>query len=322
MKAIQIHRFGGPEVLRLEQVSDPAPSAGQVVVRVRAVGVNPVETYIRSGIYGQRSFPFTPGADAAGPIEAIGSDVQDVKIGDRVYTSGTITGAYAELALCEAKNVHPLPQEITFQQGAALGVPYGTAYRALFQRGQAQPGETVLIHGASGGVGIAAVQFARAAGLVVIGTAGSDRGRVLVLEQGAHHVLDHSQANYLEELMQLTDGRGVELVMEMLANVNLGKDLEILAKKGRVVVIGSRGPVEINPRNTMSREADIRGMILFAASESEHRAIHAAIFAGLENRILRPVIGTELPLAEAPTAHKRVMAPGAYGKIVLIPNAK
>jgi len=319
MKAIRVTQFGGPEVLKLETVPDPRPAKGQVLVRVHAAGVNPVDTYIRSGSYTNLSLPYTPGKDAAGIVEAKGEGVEQFQPGDRVYASGSTTGTYAELTLCDALDVHQLPKQIGFAQGAALGVPYATAYRALFHRGKAVPGETVLVHGASGGVGLAAVQFARAAGLTVIGTAGSDAGKKLVIEQGAHHVLDHHALDYLEKARALTHGRGIDVILEMLANVNLAKDLPVLGTNGRVVIIGSRGKVEITPRDLMSRDADIRGMILFNASRDELKGIHAAIRAGLENGTLRPVIGKELPLADATKAHVAVMEPGAYGKIVLVP---
>ena len=320
MKAIRVSDFGGPEVLRVQEVPDPKPERGQVLVRVKAVGVNPVDTYIRSGAYARKpSLPYTPGTDAAGVVEALGADVKRFKVGDRVYTNGTITGACAELALCDPLRVHPLPPKISFVQGAALGVPYATAYRSLFQRTHAQPGETVLVHGASGGVGMASVQLARAAGLTVIGSAGTDKGRALVLEQGAHHVVDHRAPDYVDRIMAITEGRGVDLIMEMLANVNLAKDLTMLSPGGRVVVIGNRGTIEINPRDAMGREAAILGMMLWGATEAELTSIHAALVAGLENGTLRPIIGHELPLAEAPRAHQRVLEPGAYGKIVLIP---
>lgn len=320
MKAIRVNEFGGPEVLKVQSVPDPRPDRGQVLVRVKAVGVNPVDTYIRSGAYARKpSLPYTPGMDAGGVVEAVGPDVKRFKAGDRVYTNGTITGAAAELAVCEQSRVHPLPPKISFAQGAALGVPYGTAYRSLFQRGHAQPGETVLVHGASGGVGTACVQLARAAGLMVIGSAGTDKGRSLVLEEGAHHVVDHRAPDYVDRIMTIAEGRGVDLIMEMLANVNLAKDLTMLAAGGRVVVIGNRGAIEINPREAMAREAAILGVMLWGATEAELAGIHSALVAGLENGTLRPIIGYELPLAEAPRAHQRVLEPGAYGKIVLIP---
>lgn len=320
MKAIRINEFGGPEVLRLEDVPEPSPAAGQVLVRVRAAGVNPVDTYIRSGVHAVKpALPYTPGLDAAGEVVSVGEGVTRFSAGQRVYTAGSLTGTYAELTLCEESQCHSLPERVSFAQGAGIFTPYVTAYRALFQRAKAQPAETVLVHGASGGVGTAAVQLARAAGLRVVGTAGTEEGRRLVSEQGAHEVLDHRAPDYLAQLDGLTGGRGVDVILEMLANVNLDRDLGVLAKGGRVVVIGSRGTVEINPRQAMTRDAAILGMTLFNASPPELQSIHAALGAGLEAGTLRPVVGRELPLAEAARAHEEVLKPGAYGKIVLVP---
>lgn len=320
MKAIRAHQFGGPEVLKLEEVPDPQSGPGQVVVRVHAAGVNPVEAYIRTGTYAAKpNLPYTPGSDGGGVVVAVGPGVKRVKTGDRVYTTASITGTYAELALCDEAKVQRLPEHVSFEQGAAMGVPYGTAYRGLFQRADAKPAETVLVHGASGGVGTAAVQLARAAGMVVIGTAGSEDGMKLVQEQGAHHVLNHSTEGYLDELMKLTEGRGVDVIIELLANKNLARDLTVLAKKGRVAVIGNRGTIEINPRDAMSREADIRGVTLMNTSDAEYKEMHAALVAGLESGALHPVIGEKIPLAEAARAHTEIMGgSGARGKMVLV----
>jgi NADPH2:quinone reductase len=321
MKAIRVHEFGGMEVLRLEEVRMTQPEPGEVLVRMHAAGVNPVETYIRAGTYPRLpELPYTPGNDGAGVVEQVGSDVSEFKAGDHVYTSGSISGTYAEFALCKKEQVHPLPANISFAQGAAMGTPYATAYRGLLQRADAKPSETVLVHGASGGVGTAAVQLARARGLRVFGTAGSDEGLKLVREQGAHEVFDHRAPDHFEQIMKATGGHGVDVIVEMLANENLGKDLTILAKGGRVVIIGSRGRVEIDPRNTMQRDADIRGMILPNTPPPEMASIHAALVAGLEKGTLRPVIGKEFPLADAAQAHRAVMEPGALGKIVLVPS--
>jgi NADPH2:quinone reductase len=192
MKAIRIHEFGDPKVMKIEEIPDPQPGAGQIAVRIYAAGVNPVDTYIRSGLYPLKpELPFTPGMDAAGIVDAVGDGVKKFSPGKRVYVAGTISGSYAEKAICTESQVHPLPQKLSFSQGAAVGVPYGAAYRALFQRACAKPGEVVLVHGASGGVGIAAVQLARAAGMQVIGTAGSAKGRLLLIEQEVNHVFDH-----------------------------------------------------------------------------------------------------------------------------------
>ena len=320
MKAIRVNSFGAAELMRLEEVPDLVPGPGQVVVTVKAAGVNPVDTYIRSGLYQpDLKLPYTPGLDAAGVISAVGPDVHHRTVGQRVYVAWSISGTYAEQVLCEEAQTHPLPEGITCSQGAAIGVPYGAAYRALFQRAAAKPGETVLIHGASGGVGIAALQLAREAGLRVIGTAGSDAGLDLVMAQGAHHALNHHQAGYLDKLPELTCGQGVDVVLEMLANVNLDHDLGVLAKGGRVVVIGSRGRVEIDPRQAMGRESSILGMSLYNATAQELASMHAAFGAGLENGTLRPVVSRKLSLAEAATAHHAVMETSTLGKIVLNP---
>jgi len=320
MKAIRVREFGPPEVMKPEDVPDPAPGPKQVLVKVKAAGINPVDAYVRSGSYARKpALPYTPGSDAAGVVEAVGAGASRVAIGERVYISGTSTGAYAEKALCEENQVHRLPDGVTFAQGAAINIPYATAYRALFQIAKAMPGETVLVHGATGGVGVAAVQLARAAGLIVIGTGGTERGRELVMQQGAHCTLDHGKGGHLEGLDPLTGGRGVDIIVEMLANVNLDTDLKVLATKGRLVVVGSRGRIEIDPRDIMSREAMVSGVLLFKMAEHEEASLRAALSAGLENGTLRPVVGQEIPLTAAAEAHLRIMAGGAFGKIVLVP---
>lgn len=319
MKAIRLHQFGDPSVLKFEETPSPVPGPQDVLVLMKATGVNPVDTYIRAGKYGPRPFPLTLGIDGAGVVEAVGSQVSHVKVGDRVYVDGSVSGTYAEKALCQANQVQRLPDALTFAQGAALGVPYVTAYFALAIRGAMKAGETVLIHGASGGVGTAAIPMAKAAGLRVIATAGTAKGRDHVLAMGADVAIDHTATGYMDHIVQLTNGAGVNLILEMLANVNLAQDLKILAKFGRVVVIGNRGTVEIDPRDLMSRNASVLGMSIFNASLLERAQCHEAIAKGIAQGTLKPVIGREMPLAEAAKAHEQVMAPGAYGKIVLIP---
>jgi NADPH:quinone reductase len=319
MKAILVHEFGGPEVLKLEEVATPKPSAGEVLVRIHAAGVNPYDTYMRAGTYAVKpTLPYTPGSDGAGTVEAVGEGVKKVRRDDRVYTGRTLTGAYAEYALALEEQVHLLPGKIDFKQGAGIWVPYGTAYHALYHSAKAHASETVLVHGASGGVGIAALQIARAMGLKVLGTAGTPKGLEIAKRQGAHQVFDHRKAGYQEEILRATDNRGVDVILEMLANVNLSYDTQLLAKNGRVIVIGSRGEVTLNPRELMGRRASIRAFTLWGITPEEEADIHAGIFAGLENATLRPVVGKELPLAEAARAHKEILEPGSAGKTVLV----
>jgi NADPH:quinone reductase len=320
MRAIRVHAFGGPESLVLEEVAEPRPGPAQVVVRVQAAGVNPVDTYIRAGAHAMKpELPYTPGIDGAGTIVAAGRDVTRFAPGDRVYVSGAQAGTYAEAIACAESQVYRLPAAASFEQGAAIGVPFVTAYRALFQIARAVPGESVLVHGASGGTGTAAVQLARAAGLTVIGTAGTEKGRALVREHGADHALDHNDAALEKQVMELTAGRGVDVIVEMLANRNLAVDLRLVARRGRIVVVGSRGPVEINPRDAMVREASILATFWFSISPVDLSSAHAALHAALESGTARPVVGQALPLAQAREAHELVLQPGAAGKIVLLP---
>jgi NADPH2:quinone reductase len=319
MKAIQVQQFGGPEVLQLLEVPTPKPGPGQILVRVHAAGVNPYDTYMRAGTYAIKpELPYTPGSDAAGTVEAMGDGVKKVKVGDRVYTAKTLSGAYAEFALTDESQVEPLPEKISFAQGSGLWVPYATAYTALYHHAHARASETVLVHGASGGVGTAAIQFARAAGMTVLGTAGSQRGLDLILKEGADQAFDHSKPEHADQILNFTGRRGVDVILEMAAHVNLATDLKLLATNGRAIVIGNRGEITINPRDLMSRRASVRGFTLWATTASETADIHAAIAAGLENGALRPVVGKEIPLKDAALAHQEVLAPGSFGKIVLV----
>jgi NADPH2:quinone reductase len=317
MKAIRVHQFGGPEVLQLQDLPDPVASTGQVVVATIAIGVNPVETYIRAGKYGPRSFPFTPGSDAAGVVEQVGAGVSGFKPGDRVYVYGSLTGTYAQKILCAAEQVHPLPDRLSFEQGAAIGIPFGTAYRALFVRGRAVPLEWVLIHGASGGVGTAAVQLAAQHGCRVLGTSGTPDGRALVKRLGALEAFDHHHNGYEQHILDETQGHGVDLIVEMLADKNLDRDLGLLAKSGRVVIVGNRGRTEIDARQTMGKDSDIRGMSLMHADGPELARIHAHLATGFASGTLVPVIGARFELAQAALAHDAILKPGATGKIIL-----
>ncbi len=311
MKAIVAQAFGGPEVLELREVPVPVPGPGQVLVRLHAAGVNPVETYIRSGRYDPLpELPYTPGGDGAGVVEAVGAGLQGFAAGERVYVSGC--PSYAEYALCPGGGVHPLPDGVSFAQGAAMGVPYATALRAL-DIGGAQAGDLVLVHGGSGGVGTAAVQICRGLGMDVAATASSEEGRRLLAGLGAVAVAHGAYA----EAREAFGGRAFNVILEMAADRNLGQDLAELAQGGSIVVVGSRGPVQVNPRDLMRSGGAVRGVLLFQTPPQTLRRIHLRLVAALAAGWLKPVIGRSFPLAQAAQAHEAVLAPGALGKIVL-----
>jgi NADPH2:quinone reductase len=324
MKAIRAHSFGGPEVLQLEEVNDPTPGPGEVVVEVRATGVNPADTYMRTGTYAiVPELPYTPGGDAGGVVSAVGDGVTDYAVGDPVFVgtalSFDMTGCYAEKVKRSATEILPLPDGVGFAEAAAFGVSYTTAHYGLFERGGARSGETVFIHGASGSVGTSAIQLAKRAGLKVIGSGGTAKGLELIGNEGADLAVDHTKEGYLDEVTRFTGGEGPELVLEMLANVNLAADMDLVAKYGRIIVIGNRGEITINARVAMMKELDIRGIALWNATAAQIQPMMQDILAGVAEGALRPIIGREMPLAEAAAAHVAVLEAGAYGKIVLIP---
>ena len=318
MKAIVVREFGEPEVMKLEEVSSPGPSGSEVLVKIEAAGVNPVDTYLRTGIHAHApKLPYTPGKDGAGIVESCGPDATKFKPGDRVYTAGSISGTYAEYSLCREEDLGRLPDDIPFEQGAGIWTPYATSYRALFQKAGVKKGETVLIHGASGGVGIAATQWATNTGCRVLGTASSDEGKKMIKDLGADAVFDHTDVDHFGEVHDFAGGKGVDVIIEMLANVNLERDFEALAMYGRIVIVGSRGSLQFTPRQAMTKDATLYGMSLFNSTQTNREEIHTAIYEGLSKGYLSPVIRETIPLSEAPRAHHAVIEQKALGKIVL-----
>ena len=313
MKAVQA-QFHGDQLV-VNEIAKLQADPEQILIEVAAAGVNPVDTYIVAGTNNYTAqFPHTPGKDAAGTIVQLGERVSGFELGQRVYCSGTLSGASAEYCLAKPEQVFPLADSLSFEQGACLGTPYATAWRALFIRAHAQAGETVLVHGASGGVGLAAIQFAKAAGCTVFASAGSEQGLALIKQQGADVVVNHHEPEHYQQLQQA--GK-IDVVLEMLANQNLSQDLPLLNKDGRVVVIGSRGSVEINPRDLMARDACIMGMALANASSQQLQQIHRAIYAGAEAGFVNPVIAKRFSLEQTGQAHQAVMQAGATGNVVI-----
>ncbi|MEH7159374.1 NADPH:quinone reductase [Neobacillus drentensis] len=315
--------FGEPEVLKLAEVEEPVPAENEVRVRLYCAGVNPAETYIRAGGYAffNPELPYIPGFDGSGVVDEIGPGVTRLKTGDRVFVASALakrkTGTYAEKVVCDVTAVHKLPESLSFEQGAALGIPVTAAYRSLFHRAHLKPGETVLIHGASGGVGILAIQLAKYVGAQVIGTAGTEENMELVRKYGADAVLNHNQADYLKAIPSITNGGGVDVIIEMLANVNLEDDLQLINKFGRLVVVGNRGSLDFNPRLIMAKEVDIFGMAVWNAPLDEYNESLIAVEAALINGGLQPFVGTIIPLEEAAKAHTQIVSSKSNGKMVL-----
>ena len=314
MKAVRIHEYGGPEVLVVRDVETPVPEEDQVRVRLHAAGVNPVDTYLRSAAQGYApKLPWIPGMDGAGIIDQVGDGVDSLSEGQRVYVHGGGLGTYAEYCVCRPGRMFPLPENLDFIEGACLGVPYFTAARALFTRGDVQPGEKVLIHGASGGVGSACLQLLGSRDVRVWGTAGSDAGLELVAANGAAAV-NHRSAGHVDELKK---AGGFNLIIEMLADANLAADLTLLADGGRVVVVGSRGPVEMMPRDMMGPETAVLGTTLRAAGPQE-RAVYADMVAWeADSGSVRPPVGRVFDLPEAARAHEAVITGPHSGNIVI-----
>ncbi|XP_041369978.1 quinone oxidoreductase-like isoform X2 [Gigantopelta aegis] len=322
MRAIRVNKFGGPDVLQLESnVPIPKAKETEILIKVSAVGVNPVDTYKRAGTYSVLpELPYVPGSDTAGVVEEVGTAVKKFQKGDRVCTVFKNSGAYAEYTVCDEKFACYLPDNLTFDQGAGIGTPFFTAYRSIFQRAGAKPGETILVHGASGGVGTACVQIAKAHGMRVLGTAGSEAGLELVKKLGADAVFNHREEGYTDKIKAATKDDGVDVILEMLSNVNLQKDLEMIKLHGRIVNIGARGTVEINPRLTLSKECTVTGVALGNSSEGDWKEMCSAIEAWMKHGWVNPKVGKTYPLDKASLAHEEIIkTTSARGNIILKP---
>lgn len=323
MKAIQVKEFGGPEVLQIAEIPEPIPAAQEVRVTLHVAGVNPNEAYVRTGTYGAYipELPYTPGFDGAGIVDAVGTDVTDLKVGDRVFIGGFLaernTGTYAEKVVVDAYTVHPLPENLTFEQGASLGIPALAAYQAVVLRANVSEHDTVMIHGASGAVGLLAVQMAKSLGAKVIGTSSTEAGRELILQHGADDAIPHVKMDEFDAVLTATDDRGPDVIIEMLADQNLETDLTIVNRFGRIVIVGSRGKVEIDPRHTMTKEVDIYGMSAVNIDQELYTASFQAISEMLVDGVLAPLVGERLPLTQAQEAHEHILSKKGNGKLVL-----
>jgi NADPH:quinone reductase len=321
MKAMRAHQFGGPEQLKLEEAPEPQVQAGQVMIRVRAAGINPADLVRLSGRLGSLPLPYIPGTDVSGEVETLSVGVSNLKPGQRVF-GRALTGGYAERTCLAADEAIPLPPNLSFEEGAAIPIPFYTAYHALHNKAVVKSGETVLVSAGGGGVGVAAIQLARLAGARVITTVGSKEKAERVSALGAHVAVNYKEQDFVAETQKFTDKKGVDVIIENVAADNLAKDFLAAAPRGRIVVIGTgtgKGADASFPVfAALMKDVTMLGMSLINAGEAI--AEMARVLSGLfsEGKI-KAVVSKSYPLAEAAKAMEDLVAARVFGKLVLTP---
>ncbi|XP_046684901.1 LOW QUALITY PROTEIN: quinone oxidoreductase-like [Homalodisca vitripennis] len=326
MKAIRIHSFGGPSVLKVENdVPRPIPSEGQILVRVHAAGINPVDAQMR-----EQAFSFLPklplilGKEVAGDVVEVvdGNDSSSdhhYKPGDRVICCLPCDSGYAEYVVCNIADTLRLPSHVSYAEGAAIYVAYFSAYRGLITKLKIRKDEIVLVHGASGAVGMAAVQIAKAVGAVVVGTAGTDEGRQMVKDIGADYVVNHRDSSHLTQAIEMIPNcKGFDAILENKATKNLAMDLKSLAPNGRIAIVGAKESVTIDPRFLIRTEGYITGVKMSDISRTQWKEYTEAITSGMIDGWVKPVIAREYSMEEIQLAHEHLMQKhGHHGKLIL-----
>jgi NADPH:quinone reductase-like Zn-dependent oxidoreductase len=321
MKAMCAHQFGGPEQLRLDEAPEPQVQAGQVMIRVRAAGINPADLVRLSGRLGSPPLPYVPGTDVCGEIESLGTGVSNLKQGQRVF-GRALTGGYAEKACLVADEAVPLPANLSFEEGAAIPIPFYTAYHGLHNKAVLKSGETVLVSAGGGGVGVAAIQLARLAGARVITTVGSMEKAERVTALGAHVAVNYKEQDFVAEVQKFTDKKGVDVIIENVAADNLAKDFLAAAPRGRIVVIGTgtgkAGDASFPVFAALMKDVTMLGMSLINAGAAipEMARILSDLFS--EGKI-KAVVSKSYPLAQAAKALEDLVAARVFGKLVLTP---
>jgi NADPH2:quinone reductase len=322
MKAVVIDKLGGPEVMKIAEVPKPEVKPGTVLIKVRAAGINFADTLFRQGQYViQPQLPDTPGLEAAGEIEAVGAGVINFRPGQRVAALGS--KMYAEYALAPATQVIPIPDSLSFENAAAVPVQVLTAWHMLHTAHHTSPGQTVLVHSAAGGVGIVAVQIAKAAGARVIGTVSSDSKAALAKEYGADDVINYSTKDFSVEANRITGGRGVDLILDAVGATTLDKGFTCLAPFGHLILYGrASGPPEaINPFRLFDKSVKVSGFTLYtvaAVPEAMRRGIEESFKLIAQGKV-KLLVGKSFPLADAAEAHRFMESRQSTGKLVLIP---
>lgn len=322
MKSIRVHAHGGPEVLRVEELPVPTPAAGQVLIRIEAVGVNFLDVYHRTGLY-PLPLPLTPGKEAAGVVEKVGEGVSAVRPGDRVVSESVI-GGYAEYALVPAERAIPLPDGVDTRQGAAVLLQGLTAHYLTQTTYPLRPGDTCLVHAAAGGVGLLLCQLASRLGAHVIGTAGNEEKARLAREAGASEVILYDEVDFVAETKRLTGGAGVKVVYDSVGRTTFLKGLDCLAPMGLMVLYGqSSGQVEPFQPQMLSLKGSLfltrPALVHYVAAPSELHRRAKEVLHWVREGSLRVRIGNELPLEAAADAHRALEERRTTGKVLLIP---
>jgi NADPH:quinone reductase-like Zn-dependent oxidoreductase len=321
MKAMRAHQFGGPEVLRLEDAPDPQVQPGQVQIRVRAAGINPADLVRLSGRLQPIALPYIPGTDVCGEVETVGTGVTHVKKGDRVF-GRALAGGYAEKTCLAANEAIALPANLSWEEGAAIPIPFFTAYRALHHKAALKTGETVLVSAGGGGVGVAAIQLAKVIGARVLTTVGSPEKAARARELGADVAINYRTQDFVAEVQTATGGKGVNVIIENVAADNFAKDFSALAPNGRIVLIGTgtgkSADANFAVLGALFKDATIYGMSLVNAASAiqEMAAALNGLFAG--GRI-KAVVSRAYPLAETQQALADLVAGRVFGKLVILP---
>jgi len=322
MKAIRVHAHGGPEVLQYEEVPQPVPGRGEALVRIAAAGVNYIDTYHRRGLY-KVPLPFTPGVEAAGVVEAVGPEVSEVQVGDRVAYTGPL-GAYAEYAVVPASRLVELPEAIDFPTAAAVLLQGMTAHYLTHSTYPLKPGDTALVHAAAGGVGLLLVQVAKMRGARVIGTVSTEEKAALAREAGADEVILYTRQDFEAEVRRLTDGRGVEVVYESVGKDTFDKSLNCLAPRGYLVLFGqSSGPVPPFDPQVLNQKGSLfltrPTLQHYVATREELLQRAGDVFGWVASGRLKVRVDSTFKLEEAAEAHRRLEGRQSAGKILLVP---
>lgn len=318
MRAVRYHEYGGPDVLQVDEIDRPTPGPAEVLVDVEAASVNPVDTKFREGTFGSVALPAIPGGDGAGVVAEVGEGVAEFAAGDRVVISGlggASRGTFAEAVAAPATKLARLPASVPFEIGAAIGNAGATAWTALVEHGEIEPGDRVLVHGGAGGVGHLAVQIAAAGGADVVATAGSEEARARVRELGARAALDYASGSLADDVLAATDGEGVDVVLDHRLDEYLELDLAVAAKGARIVTI--QGDVSAAGGAPLrNKEVTLRGMSMANTPDRRPALRRLARLAGRGD--LTAVVAATYDLDGAGQAHRDVLAGGYVGKLVVV----